>query len=340
MQKVKRANNLFEQVIDPDNLRIAMWKAARGKRYTPKVLSWFQEQDKNIGSLRNELISGNYSSEGYSTFLIYEPKQRQIAAPAFTDQVVHHACMNVCDPYFERQQIHDSYASRRGKGTFACLDRAARYHRRHAFFLKLDVRQFFGTIHHGVLKCQLTRLFKDEPLLDVFRTIIDSYENTPGQGLPIGNLTSQYFANHYLSGLDHFCKEQLKLKAYVRYMDDIVVWANDKPTLQAAQRAINNFVTGKLHQELKPVLLQKSKRGLPFLGFLLFPHYRRLSQSSKRRFYKKATATHNAYLNGRYDGATAARRIQALTAFTRHADAFQLRNDFWQLLDPNYPDHG
>jgi hypothetical protein len=123
-------------------------------------------------------------------------------------------------------------------------------------------------------------------------------------------------------------------------MDDIVVWANDKPTLQAAQRAINDFVVGKLRQELKPVLLQQASKGLPFLGFLLFPHYRRLNQSSKRRFYKKAAAIHDAYLNGRYDGATAARRIQALTAFTRHADATQLRKNFWKTLDPNYPNHG
>jgi hypothetical protein len=184
---MKRANKLFEQVVAPDNLRLAMWKAAQGKRYTPKVLSWFQEHDKNIGSLREELISGNYSSAGYRTFLIYEPKKRQIAAPVFTDQVVHHACMNVCDPYFEHQQIFDSYASRRGKGTFACLDRAARYQRHHAFFLKLDVRQFFGTIKHEVLKRQLARLFKDNRLLAVFDTIINSYDNAPGQGLPRAN---------------------------------------------------------------------------------------------------------------------------------------------------------
>jgi RNA-directed DNA polymerase len=337
---MKRANNLFIKVVDPANLRLAMWKAAKDKRYAPKVYRWFENQDENLSALREELISSSYTSASYRTFLIYEPKERQIAAPAFRDQVVHHACMNVCDPYFESQQIFDSYASRRGKGTFACLDRAAQFHRRHAFFLKLDVRQFFGSIHHEVLKNQLARLFKDAQLLKIFGTIIDSYQNDPQRGLPIGNLTSQYFANHYLAGLDHYCKEQLRLKPYVRYMDDIVVWANDKATLINARDAIIEYVQSTLQQQLKPCLLQRSDRGLPFLGFLLFPHYRKLTQASKRRFYKKAKATHLAYLSGRYDSTTAARRLQSLTAFTRHADATQLRTYFWQELDPNYSHHG
>lgn len=337
---MKRANNLFVKVVDPANLRLAMWKAAKDKRYAPKVYRWFGNQDENLSALREELISRSYTSASYRTFLIYEPKERLIAAPTFRDQVVHHACMNVCDPYFERQQIFDSYASRRGKGTFACLDRAAHYHRDYPYFLKLDVRQFFGTIQHDVLKSQLMRLFKDQSLLEVFSKIIDSYRNAPTRGLPIGNLTSQYFANHYLAGLDHFCKEQLRLKAYVRYMDDIVVWANDKTSLINARDAIIEYVQSTLRQQLKPCLLQRSDRGLPFLGFLLFPHYRKLTQTSKRRFYKKAKATHSAYLSGRYDSTTAARRLQSLTAFTRHADATRLRTDFWHTLDPNYSHHG
>ena len=158
--------------------------------------------------------------------------------------------------------------------------------------------------------------------------------------LPISNLTSQYFANHYLSGLDHYCKEQLRLKAYVRYMDDIVVWANDKTALINARDAIIEYVESTLRQQLKPCLLQRSDRGLPFLGFLLFPHYRKLTQASKHRFYKKAKASHSAYLSGRYDSTTAARRLQSLTAFTHHADTTRLRTDFWQTIDPNYLDRG
>ena len=174
--------------------------------------------------LRQQLLSGEVEVGDYSYFKIYDPKEREICASAFREQVLHHALMNICHQYFERYQIYDSYASRPDKGVHAALHRAKTYSQRQFWFLKLDVKQFFASIHHTVLKKQLQHLFKDYELLTIFAHIIDSYAASPNRGVPIGNLSSQYFANHYLAGLDHFIKEELRCKRYVRYMDDMVLW--------------------------------------------------------------------------------------------------------------------
>ena len=146
---------------------------------------------------------------------------------------------------------------------------------------------FFASLHHDVLKHQLARRFKEQQLLQIFYQIIDSYEASPNRGVPIGNLTSQYFANHYLAGLDHFIKEQLKVRCYVRYMDDMILWDTDKKTLKEVYTAIEAYITEQLLLELKPKQLNRIGHGLPFLGYRIFPHHVRLLQGSKVRFARK-----------------------------------------------------
>lgn len=219
---MKRLNDILPAIADPDNLRLAFWKARKGKSWSKPVQVYRSELDANLRLLREQILSGNVQVGRYHFFKIYDPKERQICAPSFGEQVLHHALMNVCHGRLEKVQVFDSYACRKGKGTYAALERAKYYTRRYKYFLKLDVKKFFDTIHHNALKAQLARLFRDEDVLNIFYRIIDSYEAHPGRGVPIGNLSSQYFANHYLSGLDHYIKEQLRIKAYVRYMDDMV----------------------------------------------------------------------------------------------------------------------
>lgn len=322
-------------ILHPDNFRLAAWKAARGKRANQNVLTFFDEMEDNLCLLRQQVADGNYVFGGYHTFEIFEPKRRLIAAPPFQDQVVHHALMNLCDPIFERQQIFDSYASRRGKGVFACLDRATAFHRKFQYYLKLDVKDFFGSIQHQVLTDQLKRLFKEQELLLLFTKIIDSFQQQPARGLPIGNLTSQYFANHYLWSLDHHIKERMKVKAYVRYMDDMILWANDKASLLRWEREIRSYVKSRLQQDLKPIQLQATGRGLPFLGFRLFPNYRLLTQQSKRRFFAKATRLIFAESKQEMETSEAARRLRSLIAFIEHADTKALRAELLRR-SPNY----
>jgi len=322
---MKRANNLIESIADIDNLRLAFWKARIGKSYSSEVAKYRLNLDANLLLLRHQILTNTIEVGKYRFFKIYDPKERQICAGAFKEQVLHHALMNICHDYFERVQIFDSYASRKGKGTYAAIERAKRYTKRYRYFLKLDVKKFFASIHHVVLKGQLEKLFKDYELLSMFAKIIDSYEAQPERGVPIGNLTSQYFANHFLAGLDHFVKETLQVKAYVRYMDDMILWQEDKKVLKKTHQAIQNYITTKLQVELKPILLNYSSRGLPFLGYLIFPYHVRLTQRSKKRFIRKMNLLQEKYNSGEWDEATCQRHALPLIAFTNHATTNSFR---------------
>ena len=322
---MRRANHLLPQILDPDNLRFASWKAAKGKRYAREVLAYQDCLEENLGLLRRQIRSGLIEVGDYRYFTVYEPKERKICASAFREQVLHHALMNVCHDVFDRAQISDSYASRKGKGTYAAIDQAKVFTRENEWYLKLDVRKFFESIHLNVLKNQLVRLFKEKRLLEIFGKIIDSYEASPGRGVPIGNLTSQYFANHYLSGLDHFIKEQLGFKAYVRYMDDLVLWHNDKSVLKSAKENIAALVENNLLCELKPEALNRTRLGVPFLGYRIFPHHVWLLHKSKVRYIRKMRYIQERYDTGDWSEEKCALHARPLIAFTEHADAKAFR---------------
>lgn len=325
------------QILDMDNLRLAFWKAGKGKRYAGSVRAYQEKLEENLRALQEQIRQGRVKVGDYRYFFVYEPKKREICASAFREQVLHHALMNVCHPYFERAQVHDSYASRKGKGTYAALGRARQYTQQHDWFLKLDVRQFFASIHHDVLKGQLARLFREEALLSILYQIIDSYQASPGRGLPIGNLTSQYFANHYLSGLDHFIKEKLGIKAYVRYMDDMVLWRHDKQALSAARAAIAHYVEEELRCSLKPLQMNRTRLGLPFLGYRVHPHYVRLLQKSKVRFVRKIHRIYRYKAEGYWSEEACQSRALPLIAFTRHADAKSFRKNVLLNLEGQTP---
>lgn len=325
---MKRASHLLEKAAEPENLRLAFWKAKKGKSYSKGVLTFQTNLEANLFRLREQMLNSSVEVGDYRLFKVFDPKERQICAPAFREQVLHHALMNVCHEHFERVQVYDSYASRPGKGVHAALSKARKFTRSNNWFLKLDVRKFFDSIHHETLKVQLRRMFKDELLLGIFDTIIDSYSAQPGKGLPIGNLTSQYFANHYLAGLDHLIKEKMQATGYVRYMDDMVLWHDEKAWLKNAHQAIDEFVESNLNCSLKPEVLNRTERGLPFLGYLVFPHYVRLLQRSKRRFVEKIKYLNRKYHTGDWSEAACQRHALPLVAFTLQADAKAFRQRF------------
>lgn len=320
---MKRANHLIEHIADPDNLRLAFWKAKKGKNYSPSVIAYRERLDQNLLQLRSQILTTDVQVGNYHYFKIYEPKEREICASAFSEQVLHHALMNICHPYFERKQIYDSYASRLNKGTYAALDRAKVYQKRYAYYLKLDIRKYFASINHQVVNQQLRCLFKEQELLDIFAKIIANY---PYHGLPIGNLTSQYFANHYLCELDHFIKEELCCKAYVRYMDDMVLWHDDKATLQGFLQQIECYLNQHLFLQLKYSSLQPTRKGLPFLGYVIFSYFVRLQRQSKQRFLRKLRKLCSLYEKSLIDEATYQRRLLPLLAFVRYADSTAWRN--------------
>lgn len=330
---MKRERCLIEPIASPDNLRLAFWKAARGKTGRPEVERFRKSLDKSLMGLREEILEGKVSVGCYTYFTIYDPKERKICAAAFRERVLHHALMNICHASFESYQLFDSYACRLHKGTYAALDRAKVFQRKYRWFLKLDVRKYFDSIPHEMLKRQLARRFKEERLLRIFGDIVDSYESSSGKGIPVGNLTSQYFANHYLAYADHYLKETLQASAYVRYMDDMVIWANDKAQLMEAGRKFQAYISETLLLTLKPFCLNSVGKGLPFLGYTLFPSTVKLRHGSKVRFEAKLRHYGYKLSSGEWTQQEYQQHILPLIAFTRYANAAELRQ---RLLKKGY----
>lgn len=287
---MKRTGNLYGRIADYDNLRLAFYRAARGKRGKRDVLLYARCLDRNLRSLRKDLLNRSVEVGDYRYFVIHEPKERVICAAAFRERVLHHALMNVLEPELERFQIHDSYACRTGKGTDAALRRALYHTRRFRRFVKLDVRKYFDSISHPVLLDLLARRIKDREVLTLLQRIVDSYHTSDGRGLPIGNLTSQHLANFYLAHADHLAKDHLRLPGYIRYMDDMLFFADSGTELFATWRGLSNFVQIQLDLGLKPPVSGRCDSGIPFLGFVVKPKGVFLSRR-KRRLARVRTET-------------------------------------------------
>lgn len=282
---MKRANRLFEEIVDLDNLLLAFCKAKRGKQWDREVIAFSEHAESRLAIMRRQLLASTFRVGRYHYFNIHDPKERTICAATFEERVLHHAIMNVCHPYFDRHLIGETYATRPGKGVYKALDRAVEAVTCCRYIGKLDVRKYFDSIDHALLKQTLGRLFKDQRLLRLFDDIIDSYHKEAGKGLPIGNLTSQYFANLYLSSLDRFAKQELKCRHYVRYMDDLLFGASSRSELKGIAARLALFAQG-LRLAMKPPVLHSSMQGIPFLGYRVMPHRLLLASKAKRRFRK------------------------------------------------------
>ena len=300
-------NNLYDQVHHPVNLWWAFKAAARGKRYTPAVATFEYDLEKNLIEIEHDLKNETYELGGYHSFEIDKPKRRLVNAAPFRDRVVHHALMNIIEPLFERQFIFDSYANRVGKGTHAALDRCTYYLRRYAYVMHLDVRQFFPAVDHEILVSILSRAIDDERVTNLIRKIIasgngvqarendmvyfpndDLFAVSRPRGLPIGNLTSQHWANVYLNEFDQYAKRVPKCRAYIRYVDDMLIFANEKEQLHQWRADIINYLQTlrlKIHEESAQP--RPSHTGVSFLGFQVFSDHRRLKPTNGYAFQRR-----------------------------------------------------
>ena len=330
---MKRAGNLYEQIADMDNLRLAYIKARRGKEAKPDVYQYSKNIEKNLVNLRVALISENIIPGKYHFFTICEPKERLICAASFGDRVLHHAIINVCHPVFERFQINDSYATRIGKGQYAALERAKVFQKEYFWFCKLDIRKYFDSVDHTLLLQLLSKRFKDKRLLLLFAVIINSYHTTAGKGLPIGNLTSQYFANFFLAHADHNIKEILRVPAYIRYMDDMVFWSHNHNELITWRNAFASFIKNQLDLDVKPDCINRSDKGLPFLGYVLFENMVRLNKHSKQRFLAKMKYYNQLLNRGIWEQKEFANHVLPLVAFTQYANTHELRTKHLALME-------
>ena len=339
---MKRAGNLIERIVDAENLRRAYLRAVAGKRDKPETLHFRENLDANLAALGRELAEGRYRWGVFSRFKIYDPKEREIAVAPFRDRVAHHAIIGVCEPIFERRQIDQSFACRKGKGQSAAVALAQTYSRGARYYLKMDVRKYFASIDRETLKRSLFRLFKDETLLKALRDVVDAYEPGAERGLPIGSLTSQFFANHYLTPLDRFIKERLKARRYLRYMDDFVLWDDDRDVLSRQRDEIERFAAEELLLTFKESALNLTSKGLTFLGTRVFPGRVRLASRSRLRFRRKYAELTERFRQGLATETEYAERTRALFAFVERAEsrAFRLRvmqtGDDAEGLEPGF----
>lgn len=317
----------LEEVAAVDNLAAAFWRAARGKRDRPEVAAFAANLDAELARMREEVLDLSIEVGRLHMFEIRDPKPRTIHAPCFHERVLHHAMMALIGPVLERSLVDDTFACRAGKGPLAAVLRAQRHSRRYAWYLKFDVRAFFATIAHDVLRQVLRRRLKGRGVLTLCDRVIGSYAAQPGRGLPIGALTSQHFANVYLSGLDRYLLEDLRVRM-VRYMDDVVCWHDDKAVLRSALTAIRDFAGDRLRLEVKPDWqMQRSVRGLPFCGFRVFPRTLRLSRRRQRRYSAARRRWETAYALGLIDGRGLQTGYASAFAITAHADAVGWRRE-------------
>lgn len=310
---------LFDKVVDFDNLMLAYTKARRGKHGKMEVRRFAGDVHGNICTMMHRLRENAFSVGRYHYFKIRDPKERIICAASFEERIFHHALMQVCHPYFEKHLTADTYATRVGKGGYAALEKALCGVTRYRYVVKLDFKKYFDSIDHQVLKRMLSRMFKDASLLRCFGQIIDSYHTTPGCGLPIGNLTSQYFANHYLSQLDRKVKSEWRVPFYVRYMDDMLLAADDKKILREAVAQMTDYAQRELRLTLKPAQYRLTAAGVCWLGYRLMPHRLCLSSRAKRRFIRRNKEYAYRYATGEWTDGEMRMHVQTLYAFVAHA---------------------
>lgn len=328
---MKTYTRLFEKVCNFQNLHKAYLKARRGKNGIGEVARFTYHLEGELLKLQRELLSGTYRQGDYRNFVIHEPKRRLISAVPFRDRVVHHAICNIIEPIFEKRFIYDSYACRRGKGTHNGVERLQSFIRRfpESYALQCDVRKYFPSVDHGVLKSIIRKKIADEKLLGLLDLVIDSPEGE--KGIPIGNLTSQLFANIYLNELDYFAKHALRAKFYVRYMDDFVILHPSKTCLHETKARVETFLLGTLRLNLHPTKATVSpvRVGMDFLGYRIFVNHRLARKGTVKKFLRRSRHAIQLYQLGKIEFDKLAESFNSWEAYLSHADTHALKQSLY-----------
>lgn len=300
---MKRKSNLYQQICSIENLQLADSIARKGKLTQPGVIRHDKNRDNNIRDLHESLLNKTYRTSDYTTFTIYEPKERIIfRLPYFPDRIVHHAVMNVLEPLFVSTFTADTYSCIKKRGIHAAaraLKSALNNTAGTQFCLKLDIKKFYPNVDHEVLKQLLRRKIKDQDLLWLLDGIIDSAD-----GLPIGNYLSQYFANFYLTYFDHWIKQDLQVKYYFRYADDMVILSDNKPYLHRILSEIHSYLQEKLKLEVKDnyQVFPVDARGIDFVGYVFRHSHILLRKSIKKSFARMLSRNRNPQSIASYKG--------------------------------------
>lgn len=343
---MKFYKNIFEKVISLENLFLAWNEFKKDKLNKKDVLKFEWNLEPNIIELHRSLKYHKYRHGVYTSFNICDPKQRKIHKATVRDRVLHHAIFRILNPLFEPAFISHSFSCRINKGTHKgvnslaySLNKVSKNSRKPCFALKCDIKKFFDSVDHQILFEIIKKRIKDEDALQLVWGIISSFHSRERErGIPIGNLTSQLFANIYLNEFDYFIKHNLRIKHYVRYTDDFVIVADSRDFLEnlipIIQRFLKNFLKLKLHPN--KISIRKFRQGIDFLGYNLLPKYRLLRTKTKKRIYKKIKQRMEQYKMGLISEETVEQSFSSYLGVLSHAEAYEfhedLVNQYWFWL--------
>ncbi len=336
----------FQALHSYPNLELALKKARKGKTQKKYVLEFEQNVKENLLRLQQELMTQTYRPLLLQEFIIRDPKTRTINRSAFRDRIVHHALCNIIEPFFEKSFIYDSYANRKSKGAFKAIARYEYFLRivscnysRPAFVLKADIKKYFENVSHNILLTILRKKIDDQQVVWLIKVILSNYKKEKNEvGMPLGNLTSQFFANVYLNELDQFVKHTLKAKYYLRYVDDFVILSDSINELNGDKDRITVFLDEQLRLQLHPAKsnIISSERGVDFLGMRVFPYHKLLKKKNLYKFKRKYKCFSDQY-NARevsYD------RIydfmEGWNANAKNANTYKLRKNILSDFETRY----
>ena len=331
---MKRIRVDLQQIANYQNLHLALYKAARGKRQRPVVQAFLTHTEQQLNCLSQDIRSGCLPYGRYNTFTICDPKPRLIHAACFEDRVFHHALINQIGPTLEKAMHSSSYACLPGKGIHRAVTVVQKGLQRWSWYGQVDIAGYFSCIDHELMLQVLMRRFKGEPITSQFIRILQSPPFDKGTGLPIGALTSQYFANYFLDGLDRLLAADPRVTQHLRYMDDIVWWGRSKSDIRSVLTDIEHWI--QQHKlTLKPaVTIQRSHQGITFCGHLITPGSVRLTTRKKQRYQQRRLHWEQAWQQGDITDTELQRHFNGVNAVITHCDSSAWRRQNLRYFAP------
>ena len=337
---------IYKNLCSYDNLILAFKKARKKKTTKPYVIGFEQNLKNNLLNLQNELTFLYYEPKHLETFILRDPKTRKISKSEFRDRIVHHAICNVIEPIFEKQFIYDSYANRKNKGVLKAIQRFEEFKRKvscnnskHAYVLKCDIYHYFETVQHEILLKIINKKISNSKILWLIKKILSNHRTMKeGTGMPLGNLTSQFFANVYLNELDQFVKHKLKAEYYIRYVDDFVIFSQKRGLLKKYKQKINAYLNQELALILHP---DKSRiipinRGTEFLGFKIFSHHKMPKKKNRKKFIRKIKDLCKKYDERKISYDKIYDTIEGWISYAKNANTYKLRKKILKKIEPKF----
>ena len=348
---MKTYNNLYKEIYLIENLILAFRKARLGKSKKDYVINFESNLNKNLRLLQDELKNKNYKPHRLKKFIVRDPKTRTIHASIFRDRIVHHAIINILKPIYEKRFIYDSFAGRKFKGTHEAIKRFEYFLRKassngrkvrkpfnnnsiRGFVLKADIKHYFATMNHEILIEILRKNIKDEDFIDLIKIVLDNFDTKiKGQGVPLGNYTSQFFSNIYLNRLDYFVKHRLKAKYYIRYVDDFVILHKNRKVLEEYLIKIKKYLKN-LRLELHPDKseIYPLRNGITFLGYRIFYNYKLLRKRNINHFLNKLRENIRLYQEGLISREKLEGFLQGWFGYSKFANTFKLMQKITELI--------